>query len=150
MKISVIGAGNIGGTLGNKWANEGHEVLFGVRDPQADKVAAMLTRGGNKAKAATVPNSAGAREVGLFAIPGNSMTETVITLGEKLDGKILIDATNSVGRSPMHQLDLLREAAPNSALYRAFSNLGWENFANPEINGLQIDIRSRFTSSPTP
>ena len=34
MKIAVIGAGNIGGTIGAKWASQNHEVYFGVRDPQ--------------------------------------------------------------------------------------------------------------------
>ena len=33
MKIGVIGAGNIGGTIGAKWAARDHEVFFGVRDP---------------------------------------------------------------------------------------------------------------------
>ena len=32
MKIAVLGAGNIGGTLGKKWLAAGHEVVFGVRD----------------------------------------------------------------------------------------------------------------------
>ncbi|MDX1414298.1 MAG: NAD(P)-binding domain-containing protein [Candidatus Promineifilaceae bacterium] len=140
MKISVIGAGNIGGILGSKWANQGHEVLFGVRDPQADKVAALLASGGNKARAAMVPESIGAAEVVLFAVPANSMKETAAKIGDELNGKILIDATNAVGRSPMHQFDLLRETAPNSALFRAFSNLGWENFADPMIKGVQIDL----------
>ena len=34
MKIGVLGAGNIGGTLGAKWASQQHEVFFGVRDPR--------------------------------------------------------------------------------------------------------------------
>ncbi len=35
MKIAIIGAGNVGGTLGAAWAqNAGHEILFGVRNPK--------------------------------------------------------------------------------------------------------------------
>jgi predicted dinucleotide-binding enzyme len=44
MNISIIGAGNIGGTLGRKWAAAGHTVVFGVRDPQAEKVQALLAQ----------------------------------------------------------------------------------------------------------
>lgn len=41
---------------------------------------------------------------------------------------------------PMHQLGLLRQSAPDSPLFRAFSNLGWENFAEPTLAGQQIDL----------
>jgi 8-hydroxy-5-deazaflavin:NADPH oxidoreductase len=30
MEIGVIGAGNVGGTLGRRWAQAGHTVLFVV------------------------------------------------------------------------------------------------------------------------
>jgi predicted dinucleotide-binding enzyme len=33
MKIGIIGAGNIGGTLGRHWAKVGHEVMFSSRNP---------------------------------------------------------------------------------------------------------------------
>lgn len=32
MRIAVIGAGNVGGTLGRRWAALGHQVTFGVRE----------------------------------------------------------------------------------------------------------------------
>jgi 8-hydroxy-5-deazaflavin:NADPH oxidoreductase len=33
MNIAIIGAGNVGGTLGGRWAHNGHKVTFGVRNP---------------------------------------------------------------------------------------------------------------------
>ena len=44
MKIAVIGAGNVGGTLGRRWGESGHEVIFGVRDPAAGKTRDLLDR----------------------------------------------------------------------------------------------------------
>ena len=32
MRIAVIGAGNVGTTLGSGWAVAGHQVAYGVRD----------------------------------------------------------------------------------------------------------------------
>jgi predicted dinucleotide-binding enzyme len=29
LEIGVIGAGNVGGTLGRRWAQAGHKVVFG-------------------------------------------------------------------------------------------------------------------------
>lgn len=140
MKISVLGAGNIGGTLGGKWAAAGHEVVFGVRDPQAEKVQLLLAKAGNGATAVPILAAAAGADVVVFAVPGGVMGETVAVLGNQLNGKILIDTANLVGQTPMNSLGLLRQAAPTSPLFRAFSNLGWENFADPVIGGVQVDL----------
>ena len=140
MKISVIGAGNIGGTLGAKWAAQGHAVVFGVRDPAAEKVRSLLADVDHGATAVSTRDAIEGAEVVLFAIPSRVMAETVALMSGRLNGKILIDATNNVGMSPMHRLELLRQNAPDGALFRAFSNLGWENFAEPVIDGVQVDL----------
>lgn len=132
MKIAIIGAGNIGGTLGRKWQAAGHNVIFGVRDPdKADDLPAP----------AQLPSEAvvGA-DVVLFAVPGQAMGELVPKLAAHLNGQVLLDATNKPGQATLNSLDLLREAAPDSSLYRAFSTLGWENFAEPLIDGHMIDL----------
>ncbi len=42
MKIAVIGIGNVGGTLGPAWTKAGHDVIFGIRDPNSEKVKTVL------------------------------------------------------------------------------------------------------------
>ena len=37
MKIAVIGMGNVGGVLGRRRAEAGHQVTFGARNPNASK-----------------------------------------------------------------------------------------------------------------
>ena len=44
MKIAILGAGNIGATLGGKWLAAGHEVRFGVRDVNSPKTSTALER----------------------------------------------------------------------------------------------------------
>jgi predicted dinucleotide-binding enzyme len=44
MRIVVIGAGNIGRTLGAKWVTAGHEVVYGVRSPGAPETADSQTQ----------------------------------------------------------------------------------------------------------
>lgn len=140
MKIAVIGTGNIGGTLGRQWAAAGHDVVFGARDPEAEKVRALLAEVGQGATAASVPTAVTQADAVLFAIPGRAMSETIAQLGDHLNGKILLDATNNVGQQPMNNLSVLRQAAPDSPIFRAFSTLGWENFAEPLIDGQQVDL----------
>jgi len=42
MKIAIIGIGNVGGTLGPAWVKAGHKVIYGVRDPNSEKVKTLL------------------------------------------------------------------------------------------------------------
>jgi len=63
MRIAIIGAGNVGGTLGTGWARRGHEVIFGVRDASDPKLKELLSRAGGKARAAGVKEAAAAAEV---------------------------------------------------------------------------------------
>ena len=41
MKIAIIGAGNVGKTLGLAWARRGHHVRFGVRNPAGTQAQAL-------------------------------------------------------------------------------------------------------------
>ena len=43
MRIAVIGMGNVGGVLGRRWAEAGHQVTFCVRDP--DNLRLRAARG---------------------------------------------------------------------------------------------------------
>lgn len=140
MNIAILGAGNIGGTLGKGWAARGHTIIYGVRDPQADKMSVLLTETAGEATATSVAEAVEQAEVVLFAVPGRLMDEMAASLGSRLGDKIVIDATNKVGQGPMDSLDALRRHAPNAHLFRAFNTLGWENFAEPELDGQAIDL----------
>ena len=145
MKIAILGAGNIGGTLGKKWSAAGHAVVFGARDPGSAKARAALESAGPGARAASLAEAAASGEVVLFSIPSGAMAETAQALGAALDNKILIDATNNFAGPVINNLAALQAAAPGAQLYRAFNSLGWELFADPKLEGLQVDM---FYSGP--
>jgi hypothetical protein len=136
MRIGIIGAGNIGGTLGRKWAAAGHDIRFGVRNPADAKFDALRTIG----EVSGVGEAAAFGEVVLLALPGAAAADFVTEHAPALQGKIVIDATNNVRGAEMNALGLLAEAAPGALRVRAFSTLGWENFADPRIGGKQIDL----------
>jgi predicted dinucleotide-binding enzyme len=49
MKLAIIGAGNVGGTLGTAWVQKaGHDIFFGVTNPQSDKTQAPAWRQGRR------------------------------------------------------------------------------------------------------
>ena len=142
MKIAVIGAGNVGGTLGKRLAGAGHEVAFGARDPAEARVAALVRESGRRARAASVPEAARDAAVVLLAVPWDSAQEAVRSAGD-LRGRILIDATNPVPLTP----DGLRQGlvighttsgaeqiarwADGARVVKAFNTTGFQNMADP-------------------
>jgi 8-hydroxy-5-deazaflavin:NADPH oxidoreductase len=76
----------------------------------------------------------------VFAIPGAAMAETVAGVGSALDGKIVVDATNRFGQPVVNSVSTIAGAAPGATVVRAFNSLGWENFADPTIDGVPVDL----------
>ena len=77
MKIAVVGKGNVGGGLADRWERAGHEVTRIGRD------------GGDASDADAV----------LLAIPGAAIAEALESVSG-LQGKTVIDATNLIGAEP--------------------------------------------------
>ena len=77
MKIAVVGRGNVGGGLANKWRAAGHDVTEIGRD------------GGDVSDAEAV----------LLAVPGGAIANALANI-RGVEGKTVIDATNLVGTEP--------------------------------------------------
>jgi 8-hydroxy-5-deazaflavin:NADPH oxidoreductase len=140
IRIAVLGAGNIGGTLGRKWARAGHAVTFGVTDPAGAKAQAVLADLGNLAQISTVADALAGAEVVLVAVPGTAVDALVQANADQLDGKIVIDAANRLSGGPANSLATFQRLTPNARVYRAFNTLGWENFAHPMFDGIEADL----------
>ncbi len=140
MRIAVLGIGNVGGALGKKWAAAGHEVVFGVREPDSPKVGVFLETVKGPARAAALGESIAFGDVVLFAIPAGATAETVAAHGGMLNDKIVIDATNQFGAPVVNCIDVLAARAPRAHIYRAFNSLGWENFVKPYFGRIQADL----------
>lgn len=138
MKIAVLGAKIIGGTLARKWARAGHAVMFGVRsvdNPETQALAQELA-----ASVGTVAQAIAFGEAVIFAIPGNAMEETIAAHGPALNGKIVVDAANRMGGGAMNSAAAFAAHAPGAQVYRAFNSLGWENFEDPMFGDIQADL----------
>ncbi len=140
LRIAVLGAGNIGGTLGRKWAAAGHKVSFGVNNPDSERAQALQTELGNRVMIGSVTDALAASDVVVTAIPGRAMDETITKHAEQLDGKIIIDTANKLGGGPMNSFATFQTQTPHARVFRAFNTLGWENFADPVFDGIQADL----------
>ena len=140
MKIGVVGAGNIGGTLGAKWAAAGHEVVLGVRDPQKESAVERVAAMAGDARLGTSAEAIEHGDVVVFAVPGAAVGALVDANAGALEGTVVIDASNNMRGASRHALGHLRETVPSARLFRAFNTLGWENIAEPEFDGIKADL----------
>lgn len=146
MKIGVIGAGNVGGTLGRRWAQKGHEVTFGVRDIESVKRSEVLAAAGPNARVASVSEAAAA-EVVVLATPWTATEDAVQSAGN-LQGKVVVDCTNPIapgmkGLSIGHDTSAAEKIASwakGARVVKAFSTTGAGNMADPVYGAERVTM----------
>jgi predicted dinucleotide-binding enzyme len=140
MKIAILGAGNIGRTLGNKWLAAGHDVVYGVRDPHSSKAVLATESSGGKIRAVAMAEAVDFGQAILMSVPYAAVPELLEVHASMMENKIILDATNNFAGPVINNLERIRKKVPSAILYRAFNTLGWEVFAKPMFGETQVDM----------
>jgi predicted dinucleotide-binding enzyme len=132
LKIGIIGAGRIGGTLAELWAKAGHEVLVSSRHPaELESLARSL---GPKGRAGTPREAAVFGDVVVVSVPYGALPQVGRDLAKELAGKVVLDTCNPY---PERDGDMAVEARrkgtgvadaeflPGVRLVRAFNAIGY-------------------------
>jgi len=138
LRVAVIGTGIIGTTLARRFAEAGHTVIIGARNPERADAADLTGRTG--ASLATIPEALESSDAVVWAIHGAAMADAVPAHAALLKDKTVIDATNNIGAPEMNSIDLIAEHAPAAQIYRAFNSLGWENFDDAQYGDIPGDL----------
>jgi 8-hydroxy-5-deazaflavin:NADPH oxidoreductase len=119
VQIAILGAGQVGSTLGRLWHAAGHDVTFAAR--HAARPQALAAELGERAHAALIADAVAGADVVLVAVPGPAVTDTLQAVGP-LDGRVMMDAANSFGPQQM-RMRSLADAFPQARWVRAFNSL---------------------------
>lgn len=92
MKIGIIGSGAVGGILGKLWAQARHDIVFSSRHPET--LTSLVAQASDCARAGTVAQAAQFGDVILLAVNYWTLDQALREINGKLNGKIVIDATN--------------------------------------------------------
>ena len=142
IRIGVIGAGNIGGTIGTLWVKDGHEVMFASRHPET--LASMVSELGPKAKAGTPEEAIKFGDAVFVAVPYKAYPDLSKDLASALAGKVVLDAGNATQKRDGALYDEVQangigvtsaKYLPGAKLVRAFNAANYKVFAKEGADG---------------
>jgi predicted dinucleotide-binding enzyme len=147
MKLAIIGAGNVGGTLGKAWAEKaGHEIFFGVRNVNSDKTQALLRELDGKAHAGSPAEAPSFGEVIVLTVPWPQAEAAVHSLGD-VTRRIILDATNPLAMGPDglgleigHSIsggEKVQGWAKGAFVFKTLNSTGYGNMADPVFHGIK-------------
>jgi 8-hydroxy-5-deazaflavin:NADPH oxidoreductase len=140
--IGIIGAGNIGGTIGGLWVKAGHPVMFASRHPE--ELKGLVESLGPKASAGTPEEAIRFGQAVFIAVPYKAYPQLAADHGASLKGRIVIEAGNATqARDGDLYAEVQRDGiGATSARYfagarlvRAFNAANYKIFAKAGANG---------------
>ena len=146
--VAMIGTGNVGAALGRRFAENGHKIVYGSRDPSAADVRELVAATGNGAVATTQAEAAAQADIVILAVPWRAAEEIVRALPD-LRGKIVVDPTNprvmaddGFADFPVEgsNAERIARAAPGADVVKAFSTLGAETMLDPRLAGGPVTV----------
>ncbi len=142
MKVGVIGSGQVAQVLASGFLKHGHDVVIGTRD--ASKLKAWQEK--TKGRVASTEEAAAFGEIVVLSVKGSASETVVRALGNRLNGKTVLDATNPIAdAAPVNGvlkfftsldeslMERLQKIAPGAHFVKAFSCVGNSLMVNPTM-----------------
>lgn len=156
--IALIGTGDFGNSFGPRLAALGYPVVYGSRNPQSDKVKALLKKTGHGSTATTQKDAAQQGNIVMLLLPWPAMETITQNLGD-MSGKVMID----VSWPPVELTDdgywmitidtssaeMIQGWNPGAMVVKAFGTLGSNIIDNPLMAGglVSVPIASDYAAA---
>jgi 8-hydroxy-5-deazaflavin:NADPH oxidoreductase len=147
MKVTIVGAGNMGRGIGTRMVAGGNQVEIVDRDPtEAQKLAGEL---GDRATALDSATSLSG-DVVVFAVYYPGVKDAVRNYADQLTGKVVVDITNPVDTATWDSLatapgsssaEEVQEIVPaGTPVVKAFNTTFASTLVEGEVEGQPLDV----------
>jgi predicted dinucleotide-binding enzyme len=147
LTIGIIGAGAMGGPMGQAWAAAGHRIVWGTRNPA--ELVELVQSAAPRAVAGHADAAALFGDVVVLAVPPSAIPQIGRDFGHLMQGKVVVDITNPRadrdGEITSEWLEMgtglaMAQYLPGVRLVKAFNTLSSRMLANPAPDGVPIGI----------
>jgi 8-hydroxy-5-deazaflavin:NADPH oxidoreductase len=141
MKIAILGAGNVGGNLVKALSSKGHTIVIGSRDPNSEKVQALVQSNSNLITATDHKSAI----LGVDAIIISTHPPTLLPLLSELGdlgSTPVIDTFNSLFERVSgydSATEAIKAKNPNTPVAKAFNTFMAQFILNPIVNNSPTD-----------
>jgi predicted dinucleotide-binding enzyme len=147
MKVTIIGAGNMGRAIGTRAVAGGHEVEIVDRDPA--EARALADDLGTSSKALDPGGSLGG-EIVVFAVYYPGIKDAVKEYADRLSGKVVVDISNPVDTETWDRLatapgsssaeEVAQLVPQGTPVLKAFNTTFAPTLMAGEVDGQQLDV----------
>jgi len=140
VKVTIIGAGNVGQALATSARRAGHDVT--ITSQHAEHATTAAEAAGARA-ASSSRDAAATADVIVLAVPATALEEIATELSEVATGKPVVDVTNHPIPDPSGDdtsaAESLQARLPKAHVVKAFNTLLASRQADPVIDGVPLD-----------
>jgi NADPH-dependent F420 reductase len=143
MNIAILGTGNVGSGLAAAAVAAGHLVTVSAGTPASAQESAAKTGATVAASNRDAIEQAG---VVVLAVPHGAVAGVVAELGDALDGKVVVDATNPLNAtysdlttSGVSAAEQLQAQVPGATVVKALNTVFASRYADPVEGGQPLD-----------
>ena len=129
MNVAIIGKGNVGSALARGLSHGDHEVQSVGNEPERVRQIAEVA------------------EVIILAVPFGALDATVAELGEAVDGKTVVDATNAIGKDGNLVLGFstsgaeeLQKKMPSARVVKALNTVFARHMDTGKVDGAPLTV----------
>lgn len=152
MKITIIGAGNMGRGIGYRLVEGGHDVTLVDSNPEAStalvkELSSVAGKGGSAKSAVLASVELG--DVVVLALRYGDNLEVAKQLGSKLDGKVVIDIANPLNASfdglatapgTSSAEELAKVVSSGAKVVKAFNTTFAGTLVSGNVGGTPLDV----------
>jgi hypothetical protein len=146
--VGIIGTGDMGDSLGPRFAELGYTVVYGSRNPDSEKSRNLVKKTGKNASVTTQKEAAQAGDIVVLVVPWPAMETVAQNLGS-LDGKIVIDPSMPSNQGEdgypasmveTSSAELIQSWNPGARVVKAFATLASYVIDDPDVVGGPVTV----------